>query len=170
MCEKSTNIISISRLILKIIKYFDRLVSQNTYPNKLFYRPQRSWGKVMFLHVSVILFKRWGVSQHALQVVSQHALQQVSRGLVSQQALQISRPTPRGKLRGLAWGSPGSNPGRPPGPHQGESPGPPDDYYCGVVRILLECILVIYIFTTAISQLVWTGSKAEHQRQRQRFL
>ena len=50
-----------------------------------FYRPQRSWGKVMFLHVSVILFTgggspgphpgggvsrptpRRGVSQHALR-------------------------------------------------------------------------------------------------------
>ena len=26
-----------------------------------FYRPQRSWGKVMFLHVSVILFTRGGI-------------------------------------------------------------------------------------------------------------
>ena len=64
------------------------------------YCQQRSWGKVMFLHVSVILFTggewyprlhcRWYlsmpcsrspggvVSQHALQVVSHHALQQVS--------------------------------------------------------------------------------------------
>ena len=44
------------------------------------YRPQRSWGKVMFLHVSVILFTGRVVSQHALQVVSQHVLQQVSGG------------------------------------------------------------------------------------------
>ena len=45
------------------------------------------------------------VSQHALQVVFLHALQQVSRGAISQHALQVSRPTPRGKLRGLArWG------------------------------------------------------------------
>ena len=44
-----------------------------------------------------------GVSQPALQVASQHALQ-VSRrgGVVSQHALQVSRPTPKGKLRGLA--------------------------------------------------------------------
>ena len=46
----------------------------------LYYRPQRSWGKVMFLHVCVILFTGGLLSQHALQVVSQHALQQVSRG------------------------------------------------------------------------------------------
>ena len=32
--------------------------------------------KVMFLHVSVILFTGGVLSQHALQVVSQHALQQ----------------------------------------------------------------------------------------------
>ena len=49
--------------------------------------------KVIFLHLSVILFTEGGagcVSQHALQEVSQHALQQVSRrgGGVSQDALQ----------------------------------------------------------------------------------
>ena len=45
------------------------------------YRLQGNWGKVMFLHVCVILFTGGGVlSQHALQVVSQHALQQVSWG------------------------------------------------------------------------------------------
>ena len=64
-------------------------------PFSSFYRLQRSWGKVMFLHLytSVILFTggEGVVSQHALQVVSQHAL-------------QVSRPTPRGKLKGLAWG------------------------------------------------------------------
>ena len=36
--------------------------------------------KVMFLHVSVILFGGGVLSQHALQVVSQHALRQVSGG------------------------------------------------------------------------------------------
>ena len=50
-------------------------------PSFYYYRARRSWGKVMFLHVCVILFTRGGelLSQHALQVVSQHALQQVSR-------------------------------------------------------------------------------------------
>ena len=33
------------------------------------------WGKVIFLHLFVILFTGGVVSQHALQVVSQHALQ-----------------------------------------------------------------------------------------------
>ena len=76
---------------------------------------QRSWVKVMFLHVSVILFTGV-VSQYALQVVSQHALQQVS-GVVSQHALQVvsqhalqvsrgevSRPTPRGEVEGSGKG------------------------------------------------------------------
>ena len=45
----------------------------------------------MFLHVSVILS---------------------TEGVVSKHALQVSRPTPRGKLRGLAWrGFQGPHPG-----------------------------------------------------------
>ena len=56
------------------------------------YRPQRSWGKVMFLHVSVILYPSMPCSRSP-------------RGWVlSQHALQVSRPTPGGKLRGLAGG------------------------------------------------------------------
>ena len=67
---------------------------------RFYYRPQRSWGKVMFLHVWVILFTggvlsqhalqqvSGGVlSQHALQMVSQHALQQVSRGSAPRKGL-----------------------------------------------------------------------------------
>ena len=97
-----------------------------------YYRLQRSWGKVMFLHVSVILFTRGVVSQHALQVVSQHTLQQVSRGWYPSMpcrwypSMPCSRsrgyprmpcrspgPYPWGKLRGLAGG------GVSPGPHLG---------------------------------------------------
>ena len=50
-------------------------------PFNIFTARKRSCGKVMFLKVSVILFT-WG-------------------RLVFQHALQVSRPTPRGKLRGL---------------------------------------------------------------------
>ena len=57
------------------------------------------WGKVIFLHLSVILFTGGVVSQHALQVVSQHAL-------------QVSRLTPKGEVEGSGLG--GS-----PGPHLG---------------------------------------------------
>ena len=80
---------------------------------------------------------------HALQVVSQHALQ-VSGGWYpsmpcrspglhpggevegSGQGAGVSRPTPSGKLRGLARGrgSPGPHPEGSPGPHPGESPSP----------------------------------------------
>ena len=62
-----------------------------------YYRPQRSWGKVIFSQVSVILFMG-GLSQHALQLVSQHALQQVPGGVISQHALQVSRPTTKGEV------------------------------------------------------------------------
>ena len=81
-----------------------------------YYRPQRSWGKVMFLHVSEILFKGGGV------VVSQHALQQVSEGgvgVVSQHALWVSRPIAREEVEGSGLGEGGSRPtpGKgPPGP------------------------------------------------------
>ena len=56
------------------------------------------------------------------------------KGVVSQNALQVPRPTPRGKMRGLARGGvsrptpkgevEGSGQGGSPGPHPGESPGP----------------------------------------------
>ena len=75
------------------------------------YRPQRSWGKVMFLHVSVILYPSMPCSRSP-------------RGWVlSKHALQVSRPTPGGKLRGLAGG--GSL-----GPACTEAD-PPDGYCCG---------------------------------------
>ena len=109
------------------------------------YRPQRSWGKVIFSQASVILSTGGGVvSQHALQEVSQHALQQ--GGVLSQHALQVVSQhalqqgecaipsclaageacSRGGLLRGVcAWWRP--PPGRP---------------LLRVVRILLECILV----------------------------
>ena len=73
------------------------------------YRPQRSWGKVMFLHVSVILFTGG-----------------------------FSRPTPRGRLRDLTGGYQGPHPGGP-GPGRGcvpactetDPPFPRDSYWCG---------------------------------------
>ena len=73
------------------------------------YQPQRSWGKVMLLHVSVILFTGCLVSQHALQVVSQHALQQVSGGYPS---MPCGCPGPHagGAVEGSGWGSPGPHP------------------------------------------------------------
>ena len=40
----------------------------------------------------------------------------------------VSRPTPRGKLRGLVWGSPDPYPGGSPGPYPGGSPGSHQGY------------------------------------------
>ena len=65
------------------------------------------------------------VFHHALQVVSQHAL-------------QVSRPTPRGEVEGSGLvgvsrptprRSPGPHPGGSPGPQLGGSPGPPQGVY-----------------------------------------
>ena len=104
-------------------------------------------GKVIVLRLSVILFTRGMVSQHALLVVSQHALQAglLGGGIPACLAGDIPAclaglwgggspgPHPGGKLRGLARGaSPGSYLGgisRPiprgvSDPHPGGSPGP----------------------------------------------
>ena len=112
-------------------------LTQDVADSNNLYRPQRSWGKVMFLHVSLILFTGgWGVggwipSMHC-RVVSQHALQfsrfhtqgkvVLAAGLACLQA-----HTQEGKLRGILLGA-------SPGPHQegvstggfflGGSPGP----------------------------------------------
>ena len=62
------------------------------------------------------------VSQHALQFVPQHALQQVSRvGMVSQHTLQVSRPTSRGEVEGLARGVSRPTSRGSPSPHLGVS-------------------------------------------------
>ena len=128
------------------------------------------------------------VSQHALQVVSQHALLQgLGRGwypsmpcrspgphtpkaevegsvLGGRGSLGVSRPTPRGKLRGLAMGgSPGPHPG---GKLRGLAWGGGHAHTQGVsqhalrqtpqwvllwaVSIPLECILVYILFSLFI--------------------
>ena len=76
-------------------------------------------------------------------------------GVVSQHALQVSRPTPREKLRGI-WpgGSPGPHPGRFCRPtHVGSMPActvanplPRPTLLLWAVHILLEYILVVFIF------------------------
>ena len=58
-----------------------------------FYCPQRSWGKVIFSQVSVILFTEGGYPSMPFS--------RSPGGVVSQHALQVSRPTPRGKFRGI---------------------------------------------------------------------
>ena len=104
------------------------------------YRPQGSWGKVIFSKASVILSTGGGVlSQHPLQVVSQHALQGVlsqhALQVVSQHALQGEVPGPGGVCSGgvclggaWSWGVPGPREGVPaPG---GVPGGDTPDGYC----------------------------------------
>ena len=62
------------------------------------------------------------VSQHALQVVSQHALQQVSGGGGWYPSLQISRPTPKGKVEGI-WPEGGVSRSAPKGEVEGDLAG-----------------------------------------------
>ena len=93
-----------------LTKIFAKAIANFLKPS---YRPQRSWGKVMFLHVSVILFTGGVVSQHALQV---------SGGSPG--------PHPGGRLRGLlvrgvCWPTPWGS----PGPHQGVSRPTPGGLY-----------------------------------------
>ena len=70
--------------------------------------------KVMYLHLSVILFT-WGGGGITAWLAGLQARTQEGRlrGL----AWGVSRPTPRGV-------SPGPHPGGSPGPHSGGSPGP----------------------------------------------
>ena len=79
------------------------------------------WGKVIFLHLSVILFT--GGSYHSMPCRWYPSMSCRSGG-ISQHALQVSRPTPRGgSLRGLARGVSRPTPtGGSPGPHPGGSP------------------------------------------------
>ena len=105
-----------------------------------FYRSQRSWGKVMLLHVCDSVHRGVVLSQHALQVVSQHALQHVSRGclllggcLVPGGAWSRRVPSPEGVG---AWSRGCLIPGVPGGD-------PPGWLLLLVVRILLEYILVV---------------------------
>ena len=72
-------------------------------------------------------------------------------GVVSQHALQVSRPTPRGEVEGSGLGGlQAHTQGASPGPHSvGVSEHalrqtPPRRLLLWVVRILLECILVFF--------------------------
>ena len=88
------------------------------FNNQIYYRPQTKFAKVMFLHVSVILFT--GVGEG---VLSQHALKQVSRreGTIPACFAGFQAHTQGGKLRGI-W--PGGSPGpQPRGKLRGIWPG-----------------------------------------------
>ena len=93
------------------------------------YRPQAKFRKVMFLHMSVCP-QRGGIPACIADGIPA-CLAAALQGVVSQHALQVSRPTPQGEVGGLARGGlqahtrGGPTTGGSPGPHLGEwSPGP----------------------------------------------
>ena len=65
---------------------------------------KRSCGKVMFLQVSVILFTGGRGCIPVCLAGGIPACLAGLQGCVSQHAFQVSRPTPKGSLRGLARG------------------------------------------------------------------
>ena len=73
-----------------------------------FYRPQRSWGKVMILHVSVILFTGAGLPHCIL-------------GYTPPPSLGPEAGTPLRREEGTIH--PGPDPGTPQGPEAGTPPG-----------------------------------------------
>ena len=76
-----------------------------------FYHLQRSWGKVMFLHVSVILFTgRWYPSIHCRWYPSMPC-SRYPGGWYPSMPWRSLGPHPGGKLRGLAWGVSRPTPG-----------------------------------------------------------
>ena len=67
-----------------------------------FYRPQRSWGKVIF-HRRLWFCSRKGGGGIPACIAGgiPASLASGLGGVVSQHALQVSRPTPRGEVRGI---------------------------------------------------------------------
>ena len=101
-----------------------------------YYRPQSLRRLCFYTCLSVILFTG--------RVVSQHALQQVSGGCLSQHALQVFRPTPKGELEGSVPHTGGVSMPTPRGSLQAHTRGgvsrptpggvlqtPPANSYCG---------------------------------------
>ena len=131
-----------------------------------YYRPQRSWGKVMFLHVSVILFTGgggWSPSMHCRWYPSMPYSRSLGPHLrgklrgsgqpggspgLHQGGLQ-THTQGAGGLQANTWGSPGPHLAGSPGPHPWgvcipactEADPPPQQLLLWVVRILLECIV-----------------------------
>ena len=89
----------------------------------MFLTPAMKFAKVMFLHLSV-----------------SHSVHGGGGVVVSQHALQVSRPTPKGEVEGSGLGG-------CPDPHPGGGLSWPDTpsrwLLLRAVRILLECILAV---------------------------
>ena len=87
----------------KVIFYCFRKDTKKS-PVTSIYRPQRSWGKVMFLHVSVILFTGgWYPSMHCGWYPSMPCSRSPG-GWYPSMPCRFPGPHPGGKLRGLARG------------------------------------------------------------------
>ena len=108
------------------------------------YRPQRRWGKVMFLHVFVILFTRgWHPSMPCRS----------PRGGYPSMPCRFPGPHPGGSLRGLARGVSRPTPrggglqvhtqGCIPACTEADTYPPCRWLLLRAVRILLQCILVV---------------------------
>ena len=83
----------------------------------MIYRPQRSWGEVMFLHASLILFT-WA------WYTSMPCSRSPGGGWYPSMPCRSLGPHPRGKLSGLAWGVSRPTPAGVSRPTPRGSPGP----------------------------------------------
>ena len=134
-------------------------------PCSYYYRPQRSCGKVVFLHLSVILFTGEGCLFTICNKVAKVMFLQVCVCPWGRGACSIGVPGPRGVYPGGVPGPGGACSRGVPGP-KGSAPGgawsqgvvvsqhalrqkpPPQErqLLLWMVCILLECILVTFYF------------------------
>ena len=127
--------------------------TRNPFNGNYFYRPLRSWGKVMFLHVSVILFTREWYPSMPCRFPGSHPGEKLKgparRGSPGpHRGGGISRPTPGGHLQAHTWDDlQAHTQGVYPNMHWGR---PPWRLLLRAVHILLECILVITKFSENI--------------------
>ena len=115
-----------------------------------FYCPQRSWGKVMFLNVSVILFTGGGIPACIAGGIPAYLAVGLQRGGIPACLAGFQAHT-QGEVEGdLARGVSRPTPGGSPYPHPGGLSQhalrrtPLRQLPLRVVRILLECILVYF--------------------------
>ena len=124
----------------------------------VYYRPQWSWGDVMFLHVSMILFTGWGPQAHTrggggwgvwLGGLQAHTQGGRLRGLAG----GSPGPHPRGEVEGSGWGGVSrSTPGGYSSMYWGRPLPPRRRLLLRAVRILLECIPFYISFRINYSQ------------------
>ena len=91
---------SFRRRLRIVVTHQDTLIT-TIYDN--FYRPQRSWFKAMFLHVSVILFTGGG-GGGGIPACIAGGIRPTPRGKLRGLAKGVSRPTTKGKVEGSGLG------------------------------------------------------------------